>query len=157
MEDSAAELEGILARLVQTARETTGARYAALAILDRERLEIEHFVTAGLDARTREAIGAHPRGRGVLGQLILDPRPLRLDDVSADPRSYGFPPDHPEMHGFLGVPVLIDGTPWGNLYVADPLEGPFGEAEEHVATALALAAATAVERARPRAGEDPRR
>ena len=150
---SPGELERVLLYLVYTAQESIGARYAALAILDPGRMEIEHFVTAGIDAPAREAIGAHPRGRGVLGLLLSDPRPLRLEDISGHPASYGFPPNHPVMHRFLGVPVLIDGEPAGNLYLTDKRDGPFDQNDEHTATGVALAAASAVQRAR--AAGDP--
>jgi signal transduction protein with GAF and PtsI domain len=86
---------------LETARELTGARYAALGILDRDRHRLERFVTRGVDEQTHHAIGDLPHGRGVLGVLIADPRPLRLDDVGEHPRSYGFPPGHPPMRSSL--------------------------------------------------------
>ena len=101
--------EAVLQRLLEVARELTGARYAAIGVLDESRERLERFVTAGIDAETRRAIGDLPRGRGVLGVLIKDPRPLRLPDVSAHPQSYGFPLAHPPMHTFLGVPIVIEG------------------------------------------------
>jgi GAF domain-containing protein len=87
--------EVLLAPVVETAREITGARYGALGILDVGRTELERFITGGLDEQTRRAIGALPRGRGVLGVLIDDPRPLRLSEVGRHPRSSGFPTGHP--------------------------------------------------------------
>ena len=101
--------ERVLERLLETAREITGARYAALGILNERRTELARFLTAGVDEQTHRAIGDLPRGRGVLGVLIEDPRPLRLADVGEHPRSYGFPTGHPVMRGFLGVPISIRG------------------------------------------------
>jgi GAF domain-containing protein len=86
------DLESVLQQVLQTARELTGARYAALGILDESKDELERFLFVGIDQRTRETIGPLPRGRGVLGELIRHPEPLRLADVTAHPRSYGFPP-----------------------------------------------------------------
>ena len=98
------DLETVLQRVLEEARELTGARYAALGILDGERRALERFLTIGIDPETHRAIGDLPRGRGVLGVLIRDPKPLRLDDVGDHPRSYGFPLGHPPMRSFLGVP-----------------------------------------------------
>ena len=103
------EPEAVLKRILDEGREITGARYAAIGALDTERGELERFLTAGVDAATHQAIGDLPRGRGVLGVLIEDPRPLRLADVSEHPQSYGFPPGHPPMRSFLGVPIAIRG------------------------------------------------
>jgi signal transduction histidine kinase len=142
------ELEAIFDRLLHVARELTGARYAALGVLDDDRLQIADFITVGIDAHTREQIGNPPRGRGVLGTLISEPRPLRLDDVGDHPRSYGFPVGHPSMETFLGVPVVIRGEAWGNLYLTDKQGGSFTEADEEAAVVLAMWAAIAVENAR---------
>src|SRR5207244_11617463 len=95
------------------AQHRAGARYAALGVLDEQRTELERFVTAGIDRATHRMIGELPRGRGVLGVLIEDPRPLRLADVGKHPESYGFPPGHPAMRSFLGVPIMIRGQAWG--------------------------------------------
>ena len=101
--------EAVLERLLEVARELTGARYAAIGVLDERRERLERFLTAGIDEETHRAIGDLPRGRGVLGVLISDPRPLRLGDVGTHPQSYGFPLAHPPMTTFLGVPIVIDG------------------------------------------------
>src|SRR3954453_10022962 len=120
------DVDAILQQLLDVAREVTGARYAAVGVLDDRRQELERFVTAGVDAETHRAIGDLPRGRGILGLLIDDPRPLRLEDVGMHPRSYGFPPGHPPMTTFLGVPVRIRGEAWGNLYLTEKEGGdPF--------------------------------
>jgi signal transduction histidine kinase len=141
--------ETVLDRILEQAREITGARYAALGVMKQERSELERFLTVGVDGPTRRAIGALPHGRGVLGVLIEDPRPLRLADVGNHPQSYGFPPVHPPMHSFLGVPIVIRGQAWGNLYLTEKQGGDeFTEADEEAAVILAEWAATAIENAR---------
>jgi signal transduction histidine kinase len=143
------DVESVLRRVLESAREITGARYAALGVLDEGREELERFITTGIDDATHRAIGDLPRGRGILGVLIDDPRPLRLESVGADPRSYGFPPGHPPMETFLGVPVVIRGQAWGNLYLTDREGGePFTEADEEAAMILAEWAGVAIENAR---------
>ena len=118
---------GVLRELLDTARELTGARYAAIGVLDEERARARALPhRAASTSRPHRAIGDLPRGRGVLGVLIDEPRPLRLDDVGAHPRSYGFPAGHPPMRTFLGVPILIRGEAWGNLYLTEKAGGePF--------------------------------
>ena len=141
--------EAVLHRILAEARELTGARYAALGVLDESRSELERFLTVGIDPATHHAIGDLPRGRGVLGVLIDDPRALRLADVGEHPRSYGFPPTHPPMHSFLGVPILIRGDAWGNLYLAEKEGGgEFTEEDEEAAVVLSQWAATAIGNAR---------
>jgi GAF domain-containing protein len=143
------DLDVVLERLLETAADLTGARYVALGILDDERRELARFMTRGVDEATRRAIGELPRGRGILGVLIDDPRPLRLVDVGDHPRSYGFPPGHPPMRTFLGVPIIIRGEAWGNLYLAEKAEGaPFGGGDEAAVVVLADWAAIAIENAR---------
>ena len=104
-------LDALLHRLVETAAEITGARYAALGVIDPSGSQLERFLTVGIDAETQAAIGDLPRGRGILGVLIRDAKPLRLHDLGEDPRSVGFPANHPPMRSFLGVPVLLRGSP----------------------------------------------
>ena len=140
--------EVIFQQVLEVACELTGARYAAFGVLDEDRHELERFITHGIDAETRRAIGSLPRGRGVLGLLIEQPRPLRLADVGHHPRSYGFPPGHPPMTNFLGVPVMIRGHAWGNLYLTEKEGGDFDQADEQSAMILAEWAAIAVENAR---------
>jgi two-component system, NarL family, sensor histidine kinase DevS len=140
--------EVIFRQVLEVACELTGARYAALGVLDEDRHELERFITHGIDAQTRRAIGNLPRGRGVLGLLIEQPRPLRLAEVGRHPRSYGFPPGHPPMTNFLGVPVMIRGHAWGNLYLTEKDGGDFDEADEQSAMILAEWAGIAVENAR---------
>jgi signal transduction histidine kinase len=142
------DVETVFSRLLEVACELTGARYAALGVLDESRHELERFISHGIDEHTRQAIGHPPRGRGVLGLLIAEPRPLRLAEVGEHPHSYGFPPGHPPMSSFLGVPVVIRGHAWGNLYLAEKDGGEFDEADEQAAAILAEWAAIAVENAR---------
>jgi len=140
--------EVIFRQVLAVASELTGARYAALGVLDEQRQELERFITHGIDDATRGVIGSLPRGRGVLGLLIEQPRPLRLAHVGRHPRSYGFPPGHPPMTSFLGVPVLVRGRAWGNLYLTEKQGGNFNEADEQSAMILAEWTAIAVENAR---------
>src|SRR5687768_12452280 len=142
------DTEVVLERLLETARELTAAQYAAIGVLDEERRNLERFLTAGIDAATHAAIGDLPRGRGVLGVLIDDPRPLVLPDVNAHPRSYGFPAGHPPMTTFLGVPLLIRGEAWGNVYLTEKEGGEFGPSDVETITVLADWAAIAIEHAR---------
>jgi signal transduction histidine kinase len=142
------EPESVLQRLLEVAREVTGARYAAIGVLDERRERLERFLTVGIDEETHRQIGDLPRGRGVLGALITDPAPLRLPDVSAHPRSYGFPFAHPPMTTFLGVPILIDGEAWGNLYLTEKDDGEFTDADEDSAIVLSDWAAIAIANAR---------
>jgi len=122
----------------------TGARYAALAVMNAQRNGLDQFLTAGVDEDTRRAIGHHPRGRGVLGELILQPRPLRLADVRKHPSCYGFPRGHPLMRSFLGVPIMIHGQVWGSLHLADKDAGEFTDADEVQTVALAAQAASTI-------------
>ena len=138
----------LLDRVLETAREVTGARYAALGILNDRRTELAQFLTSGIDAETRQAIGELPRGRGVLGVLIEHPQSLRCADVGEHPRSYGFPTGHPVMRGFLGVPISIRGQTWGNLYLTEKQGGEFTEQDEEAAVILADWAAVAIDNAR---------
>jgi two-component system, NarL family, sensor histidine kinase DevS len=141
------ESEAVLRRVLDAGRELTGARYAAVGILDSERRELERFLTAGIDESTRRAIGDLPRGRGILGELIRHPEPLRLADISEHPRSYGFPPEHPPMTTFLGAPVVIRGEVWGNIYLTEKEGGQFDEADEQALLVLARWVAIAIENA----------
>ena len=112
-------LDALLQRIVETAAEITGARYAALGVIDRTGQALERFLTTGIDAETHAAIGDLPHGRGILGVLIRDAQPLRLHDIADDPRSVGFPQNHPPMKSFLGVPIVLRGVAYGNLYLTE--------------------------------------
>ena len=139
------DVDVVLDRVLQAARELTGARYAALGVLDESAIELGRFITVGIDEQTRAAIGDLPRGRGVLGELIENPTPLRLEDVGRHPRSYGFPAGHPSMETFLGVPIVIAGRPFGNLYLTEKEGGAqFTAEDEQAAVVLAEFAAVAV-------------
>ncbi|HTX32731.1 MAG TPA: GAF domain-containing sensor histidine kinase [Solirubrobacteraceae bacterium] len=141
--------ELVLARILEEACAMTDAQYAALGVLDEDRNELERFLTRGIDPAAQGAIGDLPRGRGVLGVLIDEPCPLRLSDVGAHPQSYGFPAHHPPMHSFLGVPIMIRGRAWGNLYLTEKADGgEFTAEDEEAAVVLAEWAGTAIENAR---------
>jgi len=142
------DIERLLYRVLEVARELTGARYAALGVLDDRRERLERFLTVGIDAAAHAAIGDLPRGNGILGVLISDPRPLRLHDVGEHPQSYGFPLDHPPMRTFLGVPIVIRGQAYGNLYLTEKEHGDFDEGDEQAVVVLAGWAAIAIENAR---------
>src|SRR5581483_6064531 len=148
----------VLERVLAAARQLTGARYAALGVLDESRSELARFETLGIDERTRRRIGQLPRGRGVLGELITNPAPLRLADVGRHARSYGFPAGHPHMTTFLGVPILVDGRPFGNLYLADKAAGAeFTAEDEATVVLLAEFAGIAIDHARRFSGSEARR
>lgn len=141
--------EAVLRHVLEAACEMTEARYAAVGILNAQRTSLERFLSFGVDEQTQLQIGDPPVGRGVLGVLIDEPRALRLEDVSRHPRSYGFPAGHPVMRTFLGVPLLIRGDAWGNLYLAEKRDGRrFSAEDECAAGVLADWAAIAIENAR---------
>ena len=140
--------EVVLDQLLGVAQELTGARYAAIGILDKRREVLDQFITKGIDEETHREIGELPHGRGVLGVLIRDPKPLRLADVGAHPESYGFPLAHPTMRTFLGVPIVVGGEAWGNLYLTEKANGEFGQDDEDAAVTLAGWAAIAITNAR---------
>ncbi|HLT10133.1 MAG TPA: GAF domain-containing sensor histidine kinase [Micromonosporaceae bacterium] len=142
------DLRSTLERIVASACRLAGARYGALGVIGEDRRLVE-FVTHGISPEQHAAIGSPPTGRGVLGLLIDDPRPLRLRDITAHPKSYGFPPNHPPMRSFLGVPIRIRDTAYGNLYLAEKLDGEeFTEDDEKMMVALAAAAGAAIDNAR---------
>ncbi len=149
--------EAVLQEVVEVARELTGARYAAVGILDESRHGLERFIYRGIDEQTRAVIGDLPRGRGVLGVLIEDPKPLRLSDVGEHPKSFGFPAGHPPMRNFLGVPIIIRGEAFGNLYLTEKAADDFNDADEQAVTILAEWAAIAIDNARLYSGTEKRR
>ncbi len=141
-------LETVLERVVKSACTLLDARYGALGVI-KEDQSLSHFITVGIDAELIGRIGALPTGHGVLGLLISDPRPLRLHDLHEHPASYGFPEHHPPMGSFLGVPVRVRGTVFGNLYLTEKAGGEdFTVEDEELAIALAAAAGVAIENAR---------
>jgi GAF domain-containing protein len=152
------DLDVVLERVLESAQELTGARYAALGVLDESRSALSRFLTRGIDEATHAAIGALPRGRGVLGALIENPVALRLTDVGRHPRSYGFPHGHPPMHTFLGAPILVHGQPFGNLYLTEKAGGAeFSEEDQEALTILAELAGFAIDHARRYTGASERR
>jgi two-component system, NarL family, sensor histidine kinase DevS len=147
--NSELSLDALLQRLVETAATLTGARFAALGVIDRGGRSLERFLTTGVDAETHAAIGELPRGRGILGVLIREAQPLMLADIADDPRSVGFPRNHPPMKSFLGVPILQRGVAYGNLYLTEKEGGgPFTEEDLELTQLLAAQAAVAIENAR---------
>jgi signal transduction histidine kinase len=142
-------IDAVLQRIVEAAAELTRARYAALGVIDQSGTGLENFVTTGLDGEAIRSIGDPPRGRGILGVLIRDAKPLRLAELGTDPRSVGFPPNHPPMKSFLGVPILLRGVAYGNLYLTEKAGGEeFTEQDEELVQLLAAQAAVAIENAR---------
>lgn len=142
-------LDALLARLVTIASDLTGARYAALGVVDASGSRLERFLTHGIDPDAETAIGPRPQGRGILGVLIRDREPLRLHDLGRDPRAVGFPSGHPPMRSFLGVPILLRGVVYGNLYLTEKAGGcDFTEEDEELVTLLAGQAAVAIENVR---------
>jgi signal transduction histidine kinase len=142
-------LDALLQRIIETAAEITGAQYAALGVIDKTGQALERFLTTGVDAETHAAIGDLPHGRGILGVLIREAHPLRLQDIADDPRSVGFPPNHPPMKSFLGVPILLRGVAYGNLYLTEKAGGQdFTEEDSELSQLLAAQAAVAIENAR---------
>ena len=143
------DLDLVLHRVVESAAELCGATYAALGVLNASRTSLERFITTGIDENARQRIGHLPVGLGLLGELITNPEPLRLDDVGKHPRSYGFPPGHPPMTTFLGAPVLVDGLPFGNLYLTNKVGGgSFTEEDERALVLMAEFAGIAIDHAR---------
>jgi signal transduction histidine kinase len=142
-------LDAVLERITAAAARVTGAEYAALGVIDPAGTALERFVTHGIDAETQASIGELPRGRGILGVLIRDARPLRLHDLGEDSESVGFPPNHPPMRTFLGVPIMLRGVAYGNLYLTEKDGGgDFTDEDQELVTLLAAQAAVAVENAR---------
>jgi len=142
------DLEVVLDRVLNAAKDLTDAQYAALGVLNESRTELARFLTVGIDDAARREIGDLPRGRGVLGELINDPAALRLAHVGQHPRSWGFPAGHPPMDTFLGVPILVRGQPYGNLYLAEKAGGAeFTDADEEALTLLAEFAGVAIDHA----------
>jgi len=141
-------LPAILRRLVELSVELTGARYGALGVLGHDGLLVD-FITTGIDEDAHKAIGHLPVGRGILGVLIRDVRPLRLKDLTQDPRSVGFPPNHPPMRSFLGAPVVARGLVYGNLYLTEKQGAEeFSFEDEAALTVLAAQAGVAIDNAR---------
>jgi signal transduction histidine kinase len=143
------DLEGVLKRIVAAACELIDAKYGALGVLDATGDELSQFVTHGLSDEAESLIGERPKGHGVLGLLITDPRPIRLPDLGVHEKSYGFPVNHPPMHSFLGVPIRVRGLVFGNLYLTEKRsQAEFSEGDERLLSSLAAAAGVAIDNAR---------
>jgi signal transduction histidine kinase len=148
--NSELSLDAVLQRIVEAAARVTGARYAALGVIDHTGTALERFVTHGIPAEAHAAIGELPKGRGILGALIHDAQTLRLHDLGEDPRAVGFPANHPPMHSFLGVPIRLRSVAYGNLYLTEKDDGAtdFDADDEELVALLAAQAAVAIENAR---------
>src|SRR6059036_618754 len=133
------DLEHVLQQVVDAAREVVGAKYAALGVLSDDRQTLVQFVTSGLDEAVRTQIGDLPRGRGLLGHVIQEAKPIRTADINRHPERHGFPPHHPPMKSFLGVPVKGRGGVFGNLYLTEKIGADEFDAEDE-AIAVLLAA-----------------
>ena len=143
------ELSVLLRHFIEEACSMTAARYGALGVLDEDHAALSQFLTVGLEPDEEQRIGARPSGRGVLGALINDPRPLRLTDIGSHDESFGFPANHPPMTSFLGVPIKVRGEVYGNLYLTDKVGwSEFTRDDEALVEALALAAGIAIENTR---------
>lgn len=142
-------LERVLQQVVDSARDVVGARYAALGVLATDRKSLSQFVTSGLSPAERDRIGDLPTGHGLLGEVIRHPKPIRIADINTHHRRHGFPPHHPPMHSFLGVPIGSRQEVFGNLYLTDKVgAAEFDAEDEAIAVLLAAHAAVAVENAR---------
>lgn len=141
------ELTTQLQRIVAVARELVGARYGALGVLAPDG-GLERFLHSGFTDDEVRRLGPPPSGRGILGAVITEGRSIRMEHLSHDPRSVGFPPHHPPMDSFLGVPIRVEGTVFGNLYLTEHREGPFDDIDEAIIAALAAMAGTAIANAR---------
>jgi signal transduction histidine kinase len=143
------DLNVVLHRITEVAAELVDAKYAALGVLSTDRSHLSDFITVGVTPEEVEAIGDLPKGHGILGLLIVEPQPLRLPDLSEHPDSYGFPPNHPRMQSFLGVPIFVRGAVYGNLYLTEKRDGGgFTDIDEELVVGLASAAGVAIENAR---------
>lgn len=152
------DLHSVLERITAAACQITEARYGALGVIGQGGDGLVDFVTHGVSQAERDAIGELPRGHGILGLLIDHPRPLRLKHLTEHPQSYGFPPHHPHMESFLGVPVRIRGRVFGNLYLTEKAGGEdFTEGDEHLVGVLATAAGFVIENAQTFARSERRR
>lgn len=143
------DLPVVLRRIVETATDLVNASYGALGVLDEDRIALAQFIPVGVSEEQVKAIGALPRGHGILGLLIIEPKPIRLPDLREHPDSYGFPPGHPPMRSFLGVPIKVGDEVFGNLYLTDKRgDEVFTDVDEELVVALSSAAGVAIENAR---------
>lgn len=147
--DAELNLPVVLRRIVEEACDLVDAQYGALGVLSADGQTLDQFLTVGLDIESEHAIGPRPTGRGVLGTLIVDDKPLRLRNLSDSPDSFGTPAHHPGMTSFLGVPVRVHGEVYGNLYLTNKRHAEeFSADDEELVLALAMAAGIAIENAR---------
>ena len=146
---STLDLHRVLNTIIATAAELVSAKYGALGVLDQTGTRLAEFITVGIDDSQREKIGHLPEGHGILGVLIVEPHALRLPDLREHPERFGFPLNHPPMTSFLGVPIVVRGVVFGNLYLCDKTDGStFTDVDQELAVGLATAAGIAIENAR---------
>ncbi len=147
-----ADLDGLLSRIIEAASQLVGARYGALGVISRDGATLSRFITYGLNHKERAAIGPEPHGGGLLGEIIHRRSTMRLDDLTQHESSAGFPPNHPAMTRFLGVPVTTgDGHVFGNLYLCDRVDGlSFNEEDEQLIEAFGRAAGLVIDQERLR-------
>ncbi|MGH2998186.1 MAG: GAF domain-containing protein [Gaiellaceae bacterium] len=143
---SQSSLEDVLQKTADVAARLVGARYAALGVLDRTGAHLERLITSGMDEMTRARIGGLPSDHGVLRVLLREARPVRVADVTKEPQFFGFPRSHPRMRSFLGVPILVRGVVYGDLYLAEKETGEFTEGDEEVVTLLAAQTGLTIEK-----------
>ncbi len=142
-------LNDVLRRIAEAATELVGARYGALGVLAPDGNYLSDFITVGVDDAVHAQIGELPKGHGILGLLIHEQQPIRLPDLQEHPESFGFPAHHPQMQSFLGVPIRVRGTVFGNLYLCDKVNGEaFSDIDEELAVSLGVAAGVAIDNAR---------
>ena len=147
--DAELHLPAVLRRIIEEAVDLVDAQYGALGVLTEDGRALDQFLTVGLTSEEEQAIGPRPTGRGVLGTLIADDKPLRLANIADSPDSFGIPAHHPTMSSFLGVPVRVHGEVYGNLYLTNKTTAQeFSEDDEELVLALAMAAGIAIENAR---------
>jgi GAF domain-containing protein len=144
---SEASLDDVLQTTVEVAARLVAARYAALGVLDRTGSHLDRLITTGMDDATRARIGDLPSDHGVLRILLREARPVRVADVTKEPHFFGFPPGHPPMRSFLGVPIFVRGVVYGDLYLAEKEEGEFTEADAEIVTLLAAQTGITIEKA----------
>ena len=143
---SEASLDDVLQKTVEVAARLVEARYAALGVLDRTGSHLDRLITTGMDDTTRARIGDLPSDHGVLRVLLREGRPVRVADVTKEPHFFGFPPAHPPMRSFLGVPIFVRGVVYGDLYLAEKEHGEFTEADEEIVTLLAAQTGITIEK-----------
>ena len=149
---SEASLDDVLQTTVEVAARLVAARFAALGVLDRTGSHLDRLITTGIDDTTRARIGELPSDHGILRVLLREARPVRVADVTKEPHFFGFPPGHPQMRSFLGVPIFVRGVVYGDLYLAEKVNGEFTAADEEIVTLLAAQTGITLEKVQIKLG-----